>query len=142
MNMKEIEEKINQYCQLCVLYAEATCELSRRSKISNEEAVRACKVYKPYIQDILRQVQTALSIFAMEKELRNLKGIGHFPVPSITPKGTQIKNPHQITKFLQAVDEEMFQILTIVRENERNYEKGKEEARIREQQSRATVPAQ
>ena len=78
----------------------------------------------------------------MEKEFRNLKGIGHFPVPSITPKGTRIKNPHQITKFLEAVDEEMVQILTIVRENERNYKTGKEEARIREQQSRATVPAQ
>ena len=49
LNIGEIEEKIGQYCQLCELYAEASCELTRRSKLSQEEAARACKVYKPCI---------------------------------------------------------------------------------------------
>ena len=49
MDMKEIEEKIGQYCQLWELYTQASCELTRRSKISQGEAVKACKVYEPYI---------------------------------------------------------------------------------------------
>ena len=47
MDMKEIEEKIGQYCQLWV---QASCELTRRSKISQDEAAKACKVYGPYEQ--------------------------------------------------------------------------------------------
>ena len=58
------------------------------------------------------------------------------------PNGARIKNPHHLRKFLEAVDEEMVHILTTLRESERNYEKEKEEARIREQQARATRQAQ
>ena len=61
MNIREIEEKIGQYCQLCELYAEASCKLTRKSKLSQEEAARACKVYEPYIQDILQQVDVAIA---------------------------------------------------------------------------------
>ena len=53
MDLEEIEEKMKQYCQLWVLYAQASCKLTRRSKISQEEAVKACKVYGPYIRDVL-----------------------------------------------------------------------------------------
>ena len=49
MDIGEIEEKLGQYALLCQLYAEVSCELTRRSKLSQEEAARACKVYKPYI---------------------------------------------------------------------------------------------
>ena len=49
MDLREMEEKIGQYCQLWELYADASCELSRRSKLSQEEAARACKVYGLYI---------------------------------------------------------------------------------------------
>ena len=78
----------------------------------------------------------------MEKELRSLKGRGHFPIPAITPHFTRIENPHHIRKTLEAVDEEVVQILTTVRESERTYEKEKEEPRVREQQARATRPSQ
>ena len=54
MDMKEIEEKIGQYCQLWELYAQASCELTRRSKISQNEASKACKLYGPYIRDVLQ----------------------------------------------------------------------------------------
>ena len=49
MDIREIEEKIGQYCQLWELYTQASCELTRRSKLSQEETARACKVYGPYI---------------------------------------------------------------------------------------------
>ena len=89
MDIGEIEEKLGQYCLLCQLYAEASCELTRRSKLSQEEAFRACGVYKPYIRDVLQQVDAAIAIFVMEKELRGLKGRGHFPISTITPLGTR-----------------------------------------------------
>ena len=142
MDLREMEEKIGQYCQLWELYADASCELSRRSKLSQEEAARACKIYGLYIRDVLQKVDVAMTIFVMEKELRSLKGRGHFPIPTITPHGTRIENPHQVSQTLEAVDEEMVHILTTVRESERNYEKEKEEARVREQQARTTRSSQ
>ena len=106
------------------------------------EAAGGCKVYEPYILDVLQQVDAAVTIFVMEKELRNLKGRGHFPVPTITPHGIRIKNPQQVRKMLESVDEEVVQILTTVRESERIYEKEKEEARVREQQAKTKRPPQ
>ena len=85
MDLKEIEEKVQQFCQLWVLYTQASCELVRRSKILQEEAAKACKVYGPYIRDVLQQVDEVMTIFVMEKELRKIKGKGHFPIPTITP---------------------------------------------------------
>ena len=90
MDMKEIEEKTGQYCQLWVLYAKASCELTRRSKIPQHEAANACKVYGPYIRDIMQEFDKVTTLFVMEKELRGLKDRGHFPLPTITPQGTKI----------------------------------------------------
>ena len=84
MDWEEIEEKMKQYCQLWVLYTQTSCELPRRSKISQEEAAKACKVYGPYIRDVLQQADEVMTIFIMEKELRNIEGRGHFPIPTIT----------------------------------------------------------
>ena len=135
MNIRQIEEKLGQYCESSQLYAEASCELTRRSKLSQEEAAKACKVYKPYIRDVLQQID---AIFVMEKELRGLKGRGHFPIPTITPHGARVETPNHINKFLEAVDQEMAHIITTVRECERNYEKEKEEARIRDQETKTS----
>ena len=142
MEVVEIKEKMGQYCQLWELYAEALCELTRKSKLSSVKTARAYKVCEPYIRDVLQQVDAAVTIFVMEKELRNLKGRGHFPVPTILPHGMRIENPQQVRKTLESVDEEVVQILTAVRESERIYEKEKEEARVREQQARTTRPSQ
>ena len=79
MDIREIEEKLGQYSLLCQLYAEVSCELTRRSKLSQEETARTCKVYEPYVRDVLQQVNMAIAIFVMEKELNGLKGRGHFP---------------------------------------------------------------
>ena len=133
MDMTEIEEKLGQYCQLWKLYGDASCELARKSKLSQEEATRVCKVYEPYIHDILQQVDVAVTLFVMEKELRHLKGRGYFPIPTIRPQSTRIENTQQARKILESVDEELVQVLTTVRESEKDYEKEKEKARIREQ---------
>ena len=139
MDMQETNEKIGQYCQLWELYAQASCKLTRRSKISQEEAAKACKVYGPYIQDVLQQVNEIMTIFIMEKELRSLKGRGHFPIPTITPQGSKIKSSHQARKTLKAVDEEITRIARTITESERAYEKEQEEAK---QQARATRSTQ
>ena len=110
MDSEEIGEKMKQYSQLWVLYAQASCELTRRSKISQEKAVKACKLYEPYIRDVLQQADEAMTIFVMEKELRNIKGRGNFPIPTITLCDTKIDNSQQSRKILEAVDEELIRI--------------------------------
>ena len=135
MDVDEIEDKIRQYCQLWKLYAENS-ELKRKSKLSREKTVTACKVYGLYISDILQQVDEVMKLFAMEKELKIIKNRGYFPVPEITPQGTKIKSTKDIDKVLEAVDKEVVEMITAVRESELNYKKEKEEARNKEQQVR------
>ena len=53
MDLEEVEHKILQFCQLWKLYAEISVEFKRKSKLSQESAVTACKVYGPYIAHIL-----------------------------------------------------------------------------------------
>ena len=111
MDREEAESKILQYGQLWQLYAEISVELKKKSELSQESAVAACKVYGPYISDILWQVDEVMKIFAMEKELRRIKNIGHFLVPLITPQGNKIETSHDKDKVLEAVDEEITEML-------------------------------
>ena len=53
MNREEAKYKIHQYCQLWTMYADNSVELNRKSKLSQDSAVAACKVYVPYISDII-----------------------------------------------------------------------------------------
>ena len=53
MDKEEDESKILQYGQLWQLYAEISVELKKKSELSQESTVTACKVYGPYISDIL-----------------------------------------------------------------------------------------
>ena len=71
MDLEEVKYEICQYCQLWKLYAEVSVELKRKSNLSRESAVTACKVYESYITDILRQVDEVMKLFAMEKEHGN-----------------------------------------------------------------------
>ena len=66
-------------------------ELRRKSELSQESAVAACRVYIPYLSDIVRQLDEVMKIFAIEKELRNIKNRGYFPVPHFTPQDNKIK---------------------------------------------------
>ena len=53
LDREEAESKILQYGQLCQLYVEISVELKKKSELSQESAVAACKVYGLYISDIL-----------------------------------------------------------------------------------------
>ena len=53
MDREEAEYKIHQYCQLWIMYAENSVKLKRKAELSQESAVAACKVYVPYVSNIL-----------------------------------------------------------------------------------------
>ena len=132
MDLEEVEHKLLQYCQLWKLYAEISVELKRKSKLSWESAVTACKVYRWYISDILREVDEVMKLFTMEKELRIIKNRGHFPIPTITPQGTKIKTSHDKDKVLEAVDMEVTELIKAVRESKETYKREQEEAKNRD----------
>ena len=69
-----------------------------------------------------------MTIFVMEKELRNIKIRGNFPIHTITLCDTKIDNSQQSRKILEAVDKELVRILTTVKESELAYQKGQEAA--------------
>ena len=52
MPREEAEYKVHQYCHLWMMYADSSVELKRKSELSQESAVAACKKYVPYISDI------------------------------------------------------------------------------------------
>ena len=104
----------------------------------NFSTVTACKLYGPYITDILRQVDEVMKLFAMEKELRIVKNRGHFPIPTIMPQSTKIETTHNLDKALEAVDEEVTEIIKAVRQSEENHEREQEQAKNRDEQLRLT----
>ena len=54
MPREEAEYKVHQYCHLWMMYADSSVELKKKSELSQESAVAACKMYVPYISDIVR----------------------------------------------------------------------------------------
>ena len=48
-------------------------------------------MYVPYISDITRQIEEVVKIFAMEKELWEIKNRGYFPVPHLAPRECKIE---------------------------------------------------
>ena len=91
MPIEEAEYKVRQYCHLWTMYADSSVELKKKSELSQESAVAACKMYVPYISDITRQIEEVVKIFAMEKELRLIKNRGYFPVPQLAPRECKIE---------------------------------------------------
>ena len=79
------------------LYADISVELKKKSELSQDSAVAACRVYVPYISDIVRQLEEVMKIFAIEKELRTIKNRGYFPVPQIIPQ--EVKSKQLETKI-------------------------------------------
>ena len=59
-----------------------------------------------------------MKIFAMEKELRIIRNRGHFRVPVITPQGNKIETSQDKDKVLEAVDEEVLEMLKAVKQSE------------------------
>ena len=73
----------------------------------------------------------------MEKEPRIIKNRGYFLVPLITPQGNKIETSQDKDKVLEAVDEEVTEMLKAVKQSEENYEREQEQARIRDEQLRS-----
>ena len=74
------------------MYADSSVELKKKSELSQESAVAACKMYIPYISDITRQIEEVVKIFTMEKELRLIKKQRLFPTTTVSTKGIQNRN--------------------------------------------------
>ena len=138
MPSKEAEYKVCQYCHLWTMYADSSVELKKKSELSQESAVAACKMYVPYISDITRQIEEVVKIFAMEKELRLIKNRGYFPVPQLAPKECKIETIQDKETLIKEIDEVAVEMLNAIRESEENYRKEQEQARVREEQLRST----
>ena len=121
MDREEAEYKIRQYCQLWTMYADNSVELKRKSELSQESAVAACKVYGPYISDIIRQLSEVMKIFAMERELRLIKNRGYFRVAQIMPQDTKIETTHDKNELMKDIDEVATAMLNAVKQSEENY---------------------
>ena len=138
MPIEEAEYKVRQYCHLWTMYADSSVELKKKSELSQESAVAACKMYIPYISDITRQIEEVVKIFAMEKELRLIKNRGYFPVPYLAPRECKIETIQDKETLIKEIDEVAVEMLTAIRESKENYKKEQEQARIREEQLRST----
>ena len=137
MDREETEHKILQFCQLWTLYAENSVELKRKSEFSQESAVAACKVYVPYISDIIPQSDEVMKIFAIEKELRTIKNRGYFPVLHITPQDSKIETAQDKEKILETIDEIATVMLKAVTQSEETHIREQEQARTRDEQLRS-----
>ena len=140
MDQEEAEYKIHQYCQLWTMYADNSVELKRKSELSQESAVAACKVYVPYISDIVQQLDEVMKIFTMEKELRLIKNRGYFPVPKITPQNCQMETAQDKNELMKEIDEVVTAMLNAVKQSEENYAKEQEQVRTRDKQLRSVRP--
>ena len=137
MDREEAEHKILQFCQLWTLYAENSVKLKRKSELSQESTVAACKVYVPYISDIIRQLDKVMKIFTVENELRTIKNRGYFPVPHITPQDSKIETARDKEKVLETIDEIVTEMLKAVTQSEETHIREQEQARARDEQLRS-----
>ena len=116
------------------MYADSSVELKKKSELSQEGAVAACKMYVPYISC---QIEEVVKIFAMEKELKEIKNRGYFPVPHLAPRECKIETIQDKEILIKEIDEIAVEMLTTIRESEENYKKEQEQARIREEKLRS-----
>ena len=137
MPREEVEYKVRQYCHLWTMYADSSVELKKKSELSQQSAVVACKMYIPYISDITRQIEEVVKIFAMEKELRSIKNRGYFPVPQLAPQECKIETIQDKEVLLSEIDEIVVEMLNTIKESEENYKREQEQARIRDEQLRS-----
>ena len=125
MPVEEAEYKVRQYCHLWTMYADSSVELKKKSELSQESAVAACKMYVPYISDIERQIEEVVKIFAMEKELRLIKNRGYFPAPYLAPRECKIETIQDKETLIKEIDEVVVEMLIAIRESEEKYKKNR-----------------
>ena len=137
MSLEETEQKIHQFCHLWQLYADISVELKKKSELSQDSTVTACRVYVPYMSDIMRQLEEVRKIFAKEKELRKIKNRGYFPVPHINSQEEKIETAKDRDKILERIDEIATAMIQAARQSEENFAREQEQARARDEQLRS-----
>ena len=137
MSWEETEQKIRQFCHLWQLYADTSVELKKKSELSQDNTVAACRVYVPYMSDITRQLEEVRKIFTIEKELRTIKNRGYFPVPHINPQEEKIETAKEKDRILERIDEIATAMIQAARQSEENLAREQEEARARDEQLRS-----
>ena len=137
MPREEAQYKVCQYCHLWTMYANSSVELKKKSELSQESAVAACKMYVPYISDITQQIEEVVEIFAMGKELRSNKNRGYFPVPQLAPEECKIETIQDKEVLMREIDEMSVEMLNAIKESDENYKREQEQARIRDEQLRS-----
>ena len=137
MSLEETEQKIHQFCHLWQLYADISVELKKKSELSQDNAVATCRVYVPYMSDIMRQLEEVRKIFAIEEELRTIKNRGYFPVPQINPQEEKIETAKDKDKILERIDEIATAMIQAARQSEENFAREQEQARARDEQLRS-----
>ena len=120
MSLEETEQKIHQFCHLRQLYADTSVELKKKSELSQDSAVAACR-----------------KIFAIEKEVRTIKKRGYFPVPHINPQEEKIKTAKDKDRILERIDEIATAMIQAARQSEENLAREQEQARARDEQPRS-----
>ena len=90
MSLEETEQKIRQFCHLWQLYADISVELKKKSELSQDSTVAACRMYVPYMSDIPKQLEEVRKIIAIVKELRTIKK--QRLLPSTTHQPTRREN--------------------------------------------------
>ena len=127
MSLEETEQKIRQFCHLWQLYADTSVELKRKSELSQDRAVAACRVYIPYMSDITRQLE----------EVRTIKNRDYFPVPHINPQEEKIETAKDKDRILERIDEIATAMIQAARQSEENLAREQEQARARDKQLRS-----
>ena len=74
----------------------------------------------------------------MEKELRSIKNRGYFPVQQLAPGDCKIETSQDKEVLMREIDEIKVEILNAIKENEENYKREQDQARIRDKQLRST----
>ena len=79
---------------------DTSIQLKRTSKSPQEDAVTACKMYRTYISDVLKQFDEITKLFAIENELRIIRCRELLPIPTISPHESKIENKKDKDKIL------------------------------------------
>ena len=137
MSLEETEQKIRQFCHLSQLYADTSVELKKKSELSQDSAVAACRVYVPHMSDITRQLEEVRKIFAIEKEVRTIKNRGYFPVLHVNPQEEKIETVKDKDRILERIDEIATAMIQAARQSEENLAREQEQARARDKQLRS-----
>ena len=135
MDLEEIQHHICQYCKLWTLYTDMSIQLKRASKLPQDEAVAACKIYGSHVLDVLKQFDEIAKLFAIENELKAIQSRELLPFPTISPHEERIESKRDKDKLIHEVDEEIVEVLKIIQSIKLNYQKERE-TKQKEQQAR------